>query len=76
MDEQTVKLAELAKKYNCTEALFVTGERPEQKYQEAKKWLRKQVFHPHRVFDSLFRDCFETREFFHIRMQGILQKMR
>ena len=45
MDEQTVKkLAKLAKKYNCTEALFVTGERPEQKYQEAKEWLRKQGF--------------------------------
>ena len=45
MDEQTVKkLAELAKKYNCTEALFVTGETPEQKYQEAKEWLRKQGF--------------------------------
>ena len=45
MDEQTVKkLAELAKKYNCTEALFVSGERPEQKYQEAKEWLRKQGF--------------------------------
>ena len=45
MDEQTVKkLAVLAKKYNCTEALFVTGERPEQKYQEAKEWLRKQGF--------------------------------
>ena len=45
MDEQTVKkLAELAKKYYCTEALFVTGERPEQKYQEAKEWLRKQGF--------------------------------
>ena len=45
MNEQTVKkVAELAKKYNCTEALFVTGERPEQKYQEAKEWLRKQGF--------------------------------
>jgi len=45
MNEQTVKkLADLAKKYNCTEALFVTGERPEQKYQEAKDWLRKQGF--------------------------------
>ena len=45
MDEQTVKkLAELAKKYNCTEALFVTGERPEQKYQEARDWLKKQGF--------------------------------
>ena len=45
MNEQTVKkVAELAKKYNCTEALFVTGERPEQKYQEAKDWLRKHGF--------------------------------
>ena len=45
MNKQTVKnLAELAKKYNCTEALFVTGERPEQKYQEAKDWLKKQGF--------------------------------
>jgi len=45
MNKQTVKeLAILAKKYNCTEALFVTGERPEQKYSEAKKWLRDEGF--------------------------------
>ncbi|MDA0755773.1 MAG: 7,8-didemethyl-8-hydroxy-5-deazariboflavin synthase subunit CofG [Crenarchaeota archaeon] len=45
MNKQTVKeLAVLAKKYNCTEALFVTGERPEQKYSEAKKWLRNEGF--------------------------------
>jgi 7,8-didemethyl-8-hydroxy-5-deazariboflavin synthase CofG subunit len=45
MDRQTVKeVATLAKKYNCTEALFVTGERPEQKYSEAKKWLRDEGF--------------------------------
>ena len=45
MDIQTVKdLAKLAKKHNCTEALFVTGERPEQKYSEAKSWLRNQGF--------------------------------
>ena len=38
MNKHMVKeLAILAKKYNCTEALFVTGERPEQKYSEAKK---------------------------------------
>ena len=37
MNIQAVKgLADIAKKYNCTEALFVTGERPEQKYPEAK----------------------------------------
>ena len=45
MDKKTVReLAVLAKKYNCTEALFVTGERPEQKYPEAKKWLANQGF--------------------------------
>jgi len=45
MNKQMVKeLAALAKKYNCTEALFVTGERPEQKYSEAKKWLKKEGF--------------------------------
>ena len=45
MDKKMVReLAVLAKKYNCTEALFVTGERPEQKYPEAKKWLASQGF--------------------------------
>jgi len=45
MNKQTVKeLAVLAKKYKCTEALFVTGERPEQKYPEAKKWLKDEGF--------------------------------
>jgi len=45
MNKHTVKeLAILAKKYNCTEALFVTGERPEQKYLEAKKWLKNEGF--------------------------------
>lgn len=37
-------LARLAKKYGCVEALFVTGERPEQKYQEARDWLRENGF--------------------------------
>ena len=45
MNKQTIKeLAILAKRYNCTEALFVTGERPEQKYSEAKKWLKDEGF--------------------------------
>jgi len=45
MNKQTVRdLAKLAKKYNCTEALFVTGERPEQKYSEAREWLKKEGF--------------------------------
>lgn len=37
-------LANMAKKQNCTEALFVTGERPEQKYQEARTWLKENGF--------------------------------
>jgi 7,8-didemethyl-8-hydroxy-5-deazariboflavin synthase CofG subunit len=37
-------LAKLAKKHRCVEALFVTGERPEQKYEEAKMWLRENGF--------------------------------
>ena len=38
------RLVEIGKKYNCTEALFVTGERPEQKYQEAREWLKENGF--------------------------------
>ncbi|CAE6501917.1 7,8-didemethyl-8-hydroxy-5-deazariboflavin synthase subunit CofG [Candidatus Nitrosotenuis uzonensis] len=38
------ELARLARKYKCTEALFVTGERPEQKYAEARKWLKDNGF--------------------------------
>ena len=34
-------LAKLGKKSKCTEALFVTGERPEQKYSEARSWLKE-----------------------------------
>lgn len=37
-------LANTAKRQNCTEALFVTGERPEQKYQEARAWLKENGF--------------------------------
>jgi len=45
MSTQDVKnMLSLAKKYRCVEALFVTGERPEQKYQEAKEWLAKNGF--------------------------------
>ncbi|HEU0046960.1 MAG TPA: 7,8-didemethyl-8-hydroxy-5-deazariboflavin synthase CofG [Nitrososphaera sp.] len=36
---QVLALAEAGKKYRCTEALFVTGERPEQKYGQARAWL-------------------------------------
>jgi 7,8-didemethyl-8-hydroxy-5-deazariboflavin synthase CofG subunit len=42
--KDVTELARLAKKYRCTEALFVTGERPEQKYPEAKTWLQENGF--------------------------------
>jgi FO synthase subunit 1 len=37
---QVLTIAEAGKKFHCTEALFVTGERPEQKYEQARIWLR------------------------------------
>jgi FO synthase subunit 1 len=36
---QVLAIAEAGKKFHCTEALFVTGERPEQKYSQASDWL-------------------------------------
>jgi len=45
MSKQEIKeMLRLAKKYRCVEALFVTGERPEQRYQEARDWLKKNGF--------------------------------
>ncbi|MFQ5440913.1 MAG: 7,8-didemethyl-8-hydroxy-5-deazariboflavin synthase subunit CofG [Nitrosopumilaceae archaeon] len=45
MSKQEIKqMLVLAKKYRCVEALFVTGERPEQRYQEAKDWLKQNGF--------------------------------
>ena len=38
------EMLSLAKKYRCVEALFVTGERPEQRYSEAKEWLGENGF--------------------------------
>jgi len=42
--QQISELLQLAKKYRCVEALFVTGEQPEQKYPEARKWLKDNGF--------------------------------
>jgi FO synthase len=36
---QVLSISEAGHKLKCTEALLVTGERPELKYTEAKKWL-------------------------------------
>jgi len=38
---QVLSLADAGKKLKCTEALLVTGERPELRYSEAKKWLNE-----------------------------------
>ena len=37
--EQVLKVARAGQALGCTEALFTLGERPEQRYPEAKKWL-------------------------------------
>jgi len=45
MSKQQIKeTLELAKKYKCVEALFVTGEQPEKKYPEARNWLKENGF--------------------------------
>ncbi len=45
MSKQQIKdVLRLAKRYRCVEALFVTGERPEQRYQEARDWLEENGF--------------------------------
>ncbi len=36
---EVLELAQAGKKLRCTEALFVTGERPEQRYAQARSWL-------------------------------------
>ena len=38
--EKVLKIAEDGRRLRCTEALIVTGESPEQKYPEARKWLK------------------------------------
>ena len=42
--QQISELLQLAKKYKCVEVLFVTGEKPEEKYQEARNWLKENGF--------------------------------
>ncbi len=42
--QQVSELVTLAKQYGCIEALFVTGEVPEQKYNKARDWLRQNGF--------------------------------
>ncbi|WP_458721461.1 7,8-didemethyl-8-hydroxy-5-deazariboflavin synthase CofG [Candidatus Nitrosocosmicus sp. R] len=53
---QAIAIAELGKKARCTEALIVTGERPEIKYKEAKRWL---ALLGHRNLSELLADLSE-----------------
>ena len=45
-------------RYGCTEALFTFGEKPEEKYEEAKKWLKGEGYEG--VIDFLLDLCFEA----------------
>ncbi len=38
--EEVLEVAKAGERLGCTEALFTLGERPEQRYPEAKEWLR------------------------------------
>ena len=45
MSRQEIRQAlELGRRYRCVEALFVTGEEPESRYEEAREWLRANGF--------------------------------
>ena len=39
--EEVLEVARAGERMGCTEALFTLGERPEQRYPEAKEWLKK-----------------------------------
>ena len=42
--EQVLDVAKAGQRLGCTEALFTLGERPEQRYPEAREWLAKRGF--------------------------------
>ncbi|MFQ6030119.1 MAG: 7,8-didemethyl-8-hydroxy-5-deazariboflavin synthase CofG, partial [Dehalococcoidia bacterium] len=43
--EQVLAVAQAGQRMGCTEALFTLGERPEQRYPEAKDWLIRRGYH-------------------------------
>ncbi|MDF0680116.1 MAG: 7,8-didemethyl-8-hydroxy-5-deazariboflavin synthase CofG [Candidatus Nitrosocosmicus sp.] len=53
---QAIAIAKLGRKARCTEALIVTGERPETRYNEAKRWL---TLLGHRNLSELLADLSE-----------------
>ena len=42
--EEIVEVAQAGERLGCTEALFTLGERPEQRYPEAKRWLERRGY--------------------------------
>ncbi|HEX6294505.1 MAG TPA: 7,8-didemethyl-8-hydroxy-5-deazariboflavin synthase CofG [Nitrososphaeraceae archaeon] len=42
--EEVMNLAKVGRKYRCTEALIVAGERPEERYKESKEWIKQLGF--------------------------------
>ena len=42
--EEVLEVARAGQRLGCTEALFTLGERPEQRYSEAKNWLRRRGY--------------------------------
>ena len=42
--EQVLEVAQAGQRLGCTEALFTLGERPEQRYPEAKEWLLRRGY--------------------------------
>ena len=42
--DEVLNVAKAGQRMGCTEALFTLGERPEQRYPEAKQWLRDRGF--------------------------------
>ena len=43
--EAVLEVARAGQRLGCTEALFTLGERPEQRYPEAREWLERRGFH-------------------------------
>lgn len=41
---EVMNLANIGKRYRCTEALIIAGEKPEDRYKEAKEWLKQLGF--------------------------------
>ena len=53
--EEVLAVAHAGQQKGCREALFVLGERPEQRYPEARRWLREKGYDS--TVDYLFQMC-------------------